>query len=55
MLGHALGLDHTNIYGALMYPMYQYVPNLKLHADDIAGMQSLYGIFYLIFFIQLKT
>jgi hypothetical protein len=42
-LGHALGLYHTNIYGAIMYPYYQgYRPNMKLHEDDILGIQSLY-------------
>ena len=42
--GHSLGLEHTNIYGAVMYPIYTgYVPDMKLHYDDIAGIQSLYG------------
>ncbi|XP_028394111.1 matrilysin-like [Dendronephthya gigantea] len=42
-LGHALGLHHTNIYGAVMYPYYQgYKPDMQLHEDDIQGIQSLY-------------
>ena len=42
--GHSLGLQHTNIRGAIMYPYYTgYVPDMKLHSDDIAGIQYLYG------------
>ena len=42
--GHSLGLDHSNVRGAIMYPYYTgYVPNMKLHSDDIAGIRSLYG------------
>ncbi|KAL9970696.1 hypothetical protein ACROYT_G023108 [Oculina patagonica] len=42
--GHSLGLQHTNIQGAIMYPYYTgYVPDMQLHSDDIAGIQSLYG------------
>lgn len=42
--GHALGLQHTNVRGAIMYPYYTgYVPDMELHSDDIAGIQSLYG------------
>lgn len=42
--GHSLGLDHTNVQGAIMYPYYTgYVPDMKLHSDDIAGIQYLYG------------
>ena len=42
--GHSLGLDHSDVQGAIMYPYYTgYVEGMKLHSDDIAAIQSLYG------------
>lgn len=40
--GHALGLAHSTVAGALMYPYYG-GPHRFLDADDIAGIQSIYG------------
>jgi hypothetical protein len=43
--GHALGLSHSNVGDATMYPTYSYCSQefRTLAADDIAGVQSLYG------------
>jgi hypothetical protein len=41
-LGHALGLGHSDDINAIMYPFYG-GPNRTLGADDIAGIQALYG------------
>ena len=41
--GHALGLKHSTVNDALMYPFYG-GPHRFLHADDIAGIQALYGV-----------
>uniref|UniRef100_A0A670IRQ8 Peptidase metallopeptidase domain-containing protein n=1 Tax=Podarcis muralis TaxID=64176 RepID=A0A670IRQ8_PODMU len=45
--GHSLGLAHSNVRGALMYPTYSYVNpiNFRLSDDDRDGIQSLYGKF----------
>lgn len=41
-MGHALGLDHSNVEEAIMYPSYK--SEFKgLHEDDRKGIQSLYG------------
>lgn len=42
-IGHTLGLDHSNDPNALMYPSYS-EPHRILGKDDIAGVQSLYGL-----------
>jgi len=42
--GHSLGIGHLSVQDAIMYPYYSgYVPNLQLHSDDVAAIQSLYG------------
>lgn len=45
--GHALGLDHSEVRDAIMYPYYTgYVANMRLHSDDIAGIRYLYGMLH---------
>ena len=41
-LGHGLGLNHSNVTSAVMYAYYG-GPRRELTADDIAGIQSIYG------------
>ncbi|MDB5617756.1 matrixin family metalloprotease [Tardiphaga sp.] len=41
-IGHSLGLDHTSVVGSIMLPIYN--PSITTpQADDIAGMQAIYG------------
>ena len=43
-IGHGLGLEHTNVRGAIMFPSYEgYRPELDLARDDIERIQVLYG------------
>lgn len=42
-LGHALGLGHSVIVGSVMEATYA-GPRRTLHADDIAGIQAIYGV-----------
>ncbi|HEY0319572.1 MAG TPA: matrixin family metalloprotease [Pyrinomonadaceae bacterium] len=40
--GHSLGLAHSQVEDALMFPFYD-GPNRRLHDDDVAGIRQLYG------------
>jgi hypothetical protein len=42
-LGHAFGLDHTDILGSIMYPTYSGILT-SLSADDMAGISALYPV-----------
>ena len=47
-IGHAFGLDHSNTAGAIMNPYYTgYVKGKGLQPDDIAGIQAIYGIYFM--------
>ncbi len=41
-MGHALGLDHSSLYAANMYPSYNTLKRC-LNSDDIASIQAIYG------------
>lgn len=43
--GHAIGLEHSNIKGSLMYPWYNRYNGIEmdLSEDDKRGIQALYG------------
>ncbi|OWA54902.1 putative Interstitial collagenase [Hypsibius exemplaris] len=44
-LGHALGLDHSDVAAAVMAPFYDgFNPKFELHTDDIAGIRRLYPL-----------
>jgi len=43
-IGHSIGLAHSSVHGAVMFPYGGgYEKNFKLHQDDIDGARSLYG------------
>ena len=39
--GHSLGLNHSNLPTAVMYPYHTYSSDFKLDKDDIEGIQVL--------------
>ncbi|CAF0724652.1 unnamed protein product [Brachionus calyciflorus] len=42
--GHALGLEHSDNFDAIMAPFFRgYTPDFKLHSDDLTGIEMLYG------------
>ena len=44
--GHSLGLSHSDVEGALMYPWYQNLnEDSPLDEDDKRGIQYIYGRF----------
>lgn len=44
--GHSLGLQHSSVKGALMFPWYQGIqPNFVLPEDDRNGIQQMYGTY----------
>lgn len=46
-IGHALGLDHTKLKKAIMFPnVSSYYPGFKLDADDIAVQKTLSLLYY---------
>jgi hypothetical protein len=40
-IGHALGLSHSDVPGAVMYPYYRHLSELQ--QDDIAALKTIYG------------
>jgi hypothetical protein len=42
-IGHAIGLDHSAVPGAIMRPSFSSVAQRTLHEDDVRGAQFLYG------------
>lgn len=47
--GHSLGLSHSSVKGALMFPWYQGIqPNFVLPEDDRNGIQEMYGKLFLL-------
>ena len=46
-LGHSIGLDHSSMKGAVMYPWYQSTQgkDFDLTPDDVKGAQSIYGMY----------
>ncbi|KAJ3589484.1 hypothetical protein NHX12_010329 [Muraenolepis orangiensis] len=41
--GHALGLPHSWDPGAVMYPTYSFLPDLRLSEQDVKEVQHMYG------------
>jgi hypothetical protein len=42
-VGHVIGLAHSNVSSALMYPSVSYCNNKQLSSDDLSGRNTLYN------------
>ena len=52
-IGHSIGLEHSNVRSAIMYPWYRGNggKDFDLDADDKLGIQNIYGmVFFFLFF-----
>ena len=47
-LGHSIGLKHSSLKDAVMYPWYQHFEgnDFDLTEDDILGLQQMYGMYF---------
>ncbi|MDD0148443.1 matrixin family metalloprotease, partial [Shigella flexneri] len=43
-IGHLLGLGHSNVREAIMFPSIGAGQTKNLHADDINGIRALYNV-----------
>ncbi|XP_073127545.1 metalloendoproteinase 3-MMP-like [Henckelia pumila] len=43
-IGHLLGLGHSSVQGAIMYPSIRAGETKNLHEDDIQGIRALYNV-----------
>ncbi|KAF8005900.1 hypothetical protein BT93_K0245 [Corymbia citriodora subsp. variegata] len=43
-IGHLLGLGHSSVEGAIMYPSIGHGVSKGLHGDDVQGIKTLYGV-----------
>ncbi|KAK4437163.1 Metalloendoproteinase 3-MMP [Sesamum alatum] len=43
-LGHVLGLGHSGVQGAVMYPVISHGERKHLHEDDVKGVKTLYKL-----------
>ena len=53
-IGHSIGLEHSNVRSAIMYPWYRGNggKDFDLDADDKLGIQNIYGmVFFFLFFL----
>lgn len=53
-IGHSIGLEHSNVRSAIMYPWYRgnEGKDFDLDADDKLGIQNIYGmVFFFLFFL----